>query len=119
EKFGLDFEIVAFAPPEYEGDVEFILILAKGRNNGVRLPQGPPPSQLRDTVLHSRLGLPLRALRRATKRSRNCPANRRRPSGSLSPMSDFLAALRELVLIFDGAFGTWVQAPALGAYDFV
>jgi SAM-dependent methyltransferase len=71
EKFSLDFEIVAFAPPEDEDDVEFIVILAKGRNNGVRVPPGPPPSQLRDTVLHSRLGPPLRALRRATKRSRN------------------------------------------------
>ena len=71
QKFGLDFEIVAFAPPEDEDDVEFILILAKGRTNGVRLPPGPPPSQFRDTVLHSRLGPPLLALRRATKRSRN------------------------------------------------
>jgi SAM-dependent methyltransferase len=71
EKFGLDFEIVAFVPPEDKDDVEFILILAKGRNNGVRLPPGPPPSQLRDAVLHSRFGPPLRALRRATKRSRN------------------------------------------------
>lgn len=71
EKFDLDFEVAAFAPPENEDDVEFIIILAKGRNNGVRLPPGPPPSQLRDAVLHSRLGPPLQALRRATKRSRN------------------------------------------------
>src|SRR6059036_1484963 len=33
-------------------------------------------------------------------------------------MSDFLAALRERVLIFDGAFGTWVQAQDLGPDDF-
>jgi SAM-dependent methyltransferase len=70
EKFGLDFEILAFVPPENEGDVEFIVILAKGRNNGVRLPPGPPPSRLRDSVLHSRIGPPLRALRRATKLTR-------------------------------------------------
>ncbi len=33
-------------------------------------------------------------------------------------MSDFLAALRDRVLIFDGAFGTWVQAQDLGPDDF-
>jgi len=33
-------------------------------------------------------------------------------------MSDFLDALRERVLIFDGAFGTWVQAQHLGPDDF-
>src|SRR4051795_5036717 len=33
-------------------------------------------------------------------------------------MSDFLAALRERVLIFDGAFGTWVQGHDLGPDDF-
>jgi SAM-dependent methyltransferase len=70
EKFGLDFELLAFAPPENEDDVEFIVILAKGRNNGVRLPPGAPPSRFRDAVLHSRLGPPLRALRRATKFTR-------------------------------------------------
>jgi SAM-dependent methyltransferase len=70
EKFGLDFELLAFAPPEKEDDVEFIVVLAKGRNDGVRLPPGRPPSRLRDAVLNSRLGPPLRALRRATKRSR-------------------------------------------------
>jgi 5-methyltetrahydrofolate--homocysteine methyltransferase len=43
---------------------------------------------------------------------------RRSASGSLSAMSDFLAALRERVLIFDGAFGTWVQAQDLGPDDF-
>jgi SAM-dependent methyltransferase len=70
EKFCLDFELLVFAPPENEDDVEFIVILGKGRNNGVRLPPGPPPSRLRDAVLHSRLGPPLRALRRATKITR-------------------------------------------------
>src|SRR5712691_5063877 len=33
-------------------------------------------------------------------------------------MADFLAALRERVLVFDGAFGTWVQAQDLSADDF-
>jgi len=33
-------------------------------------------------------------------------------------MSEFLAALAERVLIFDGAFGTWVQAQDLGPDDF-
>jgi 5-methyltetrahydrofolate--homocysteine methyltransferase len=33
-------------------------------------------------------------------------------------MSDLLAALRERVLIFDGAFGTWVQDRDLSADDF-
>src|SRR6266480_2424185 len=33
-------------------------------------------------------------------------------------MSDFLAALRDRVLIFDGAFGTWVQEQDLGPDDF-
>ena len=70
EKFGLDLEVLAFAPPENEDDVEFIVILAKGRFNGVRIPPGPPPSRLRDSVLHSRLGPPLRAVRRATKLTR-------------------------------------------------
>jgi 5-methyltetrahydrofolate--homocysteine methyltransferase len=33
-------------------------------------------------------------------------------------MSEFLAALRERVLVFDGAFGTWVQGQHLGPDDF-
>jgi 5-methyltetrahydrofolate--homocysteine methyltransferase len=33
-------------------------------------------------------------------------------------MSEFLDALNERVLIFDGAFGTWVQAHDLGPDDF-
>jgi len=33
-------------------------------------------------------------------------------------MSDFLAALAERVLVFDGAFGTWVQNHDLGPDDF-
>jgi SAM-dependent methyltransferase len=67
EKFDLDFELLAFAPPENEDDVEFIVVLAKGRNGDVRLPPGRPPSRVRETVLKSPLGPPLRALRRATR----------------------------------------------------
>lgn len=70
EEFGLDFEIVAFAPPEDEDDVEFILVLAKGRFDGVRLPPGPPPSRIVDSVLKSPLAPPLLALRRAALRTR-------------------------------------------------
>ena len=33
-------------------------------------------------------------------------------------MSEFLAALRERVLVFDGAFGTWMQDQNLNADDF-
>jgi 5-methyltetrahydrofolate--homocysteine methyltransferase len=33
-------------------------------------------------------------------------------------MADFLAALRDRVLIFDGAFGTWVQSQSLSVDDF-
>ena len=39
-------------------------------------------------------------------------------SGSLARMSEFLDALRERVLVFDGAFGTWVQGQDLGPDDF-
>jgi SAM-dependent methyltransferase len=70
EKFGLDFEVLAFAPPEKEDDVEFIVVLAKGRFNGVRLPPGRPPSRVRETVLKSPLGPPLRSLRRVATRAR-------------------------------------------------
>jgi len=70
EKVGLDMELVAFAPPEDEDDAEFIVILAKGRFNGVRLPPGPPPSRMVDTILKSPLAPPLLALRRAAMRTR-------------------------------------------------
>jgi SAM-dependent methyltransferase len=70
DKFGLDFEVLAFAPPENEDDVEFIVVLAKGRNGEVRLPPGRPPSRVRETVLKTPLGPPLRALRRAAHLTR-------------------------------------------------
>ena len=37
---GLDFEVIAFAPPEYPGDDEFMLLLSKGSCSHPRL---PPP----------------------------------------------------------------------------
>src|SRR4051795_2606548 len=40
------------------------------------------------------------------------------PVGSRPPMTDFLAAAAERVLILDGAFGTWVQGQDLGPDDF-
>jgi SAM-dependent methyltransferase len=70
EKFGLDFELLAFAPPENEDDVEFIVILAKGRFNGARLPPRYPRSRLRDWVARSPVGPPLMALNRAARRLR-------------------------------------------------
>ncbi|HMG28077.1 MAG TPA: class I SAM-dependent methyltransferase [Acidimicrobiia bacterium] len=68
EKVGLDFQMVAFAPPETHDDLEFIVILAKGRFDGIRLP-GKPPSRLRELVLNSGVGPPLGALWRAVKRA--------------------------------------------------
>ncbi|HEY4396918.1 MAG TPA: class I SAM-dependent methyltransferase [Acidimicrobiia bacterium] len=70
EKIGLDFQVVAFAPPERDDDFEFIAILAKGRSKGVPLP-GKPPSRLRERVLNSRLGPTLGALWRGVKRIGN------------------------------------------------
>jgi SAM-dependent methyltransferase len=68
EKTGLDFEVVAFAPPEDQDDVEFIVILVKGRFNGTRLPPRYPRSRLRDRVAKTPLGPPLVALNRARRR---------------------------------------------------
>src|SRR5262245_12027612 len=68
EKVGLDFQMVAFAPPETHDDLEFIVILAKGRFDGIRLP-GKPPSRLRELLLNSGVGPPLGALWRAVKRA--------------------------------------------------
>ena len=41
-----------------------------------------------------------------------------RRSGTLARMSEFLDTLAERVLVFDGAFGTWVQDQDLGPDDF-
>jgi len=70
QKFELDFEMVAFAPPETDDDFEFIVVLAKGRFDGVRLPSGKPHSRLRQVVLGGPLGRPLRAVRRASTKLR-------------------------------------------------
>ncbi len=47
----------------------------------------------------------------STKALEGCPI-------SLLTMTDFLTALRERVLVFDGAFGTWMQDQNLTADDF-
>lgn len=75
ERFGLDFEIVDFAPPEEQDDLEFIVVLAKGRFNGVRFRPRLPRSKLRSWVSRSPLGRPLRALRRTPRRLRRRPVS--------------------------------------------
>ena len=45
------------------------------------------------------------------------PRGAERPIGS-GAVSPFLDALRERVLVFDGAFGTWMQGQDLGPDDF-
>ena len=76
ERFALDFEVVAFAPPEDENDEEFILVLVKGRFDSVRFPPRLPRSGVQASVLRSRLGPPLRALRRAAGSLRRRPAKK-------------------------------------------
>jgi hypothetical protein len=73
ERYGLDFEVVALAPPEREDDDEFILLLVKGRFDGVRFPPRYPRSRVQAGVLRSPLGPPLRALRRVAVRMRRRP----------------------------------------------
>jgi predicted SAM-dependent methyltransferase len=70
EKYDLDFQIVAFAPPENEDDLEFIIVLVKGRFDGIRLPPPYPNSRLRDRVARSPLGPPLLALNRTQRHLR-------------------------------------------------
>jgi SAM-dependent methyltransferase len=70
EKTGLDFEVAAFAPPETEHDDEFIVVLVKGRFDGVRFPPPYPQPRLRDRLARSRVGPPLLALKRASRRLR-------------------------------------------------
>jgi len=70
-KFGLDFGIVAFAPPEDPDDVEFILVLVKGQSDGIRFPPPLPSPGLRQRLAGSPLGPPVRVLKRATRRLRN------------------------------------------------
>jgi ubiquinone/menaquinone biosynthesis C-methylase UbiE len=74
---GIEFELVEFSPPETEGDIEFILILAKGRGEAVRLRPSPaaaaqptPPGApgLRQRLATSPLGPPVRAARRLARR---------------------------------------------------
>jgi predicted SAM-dependent methyltransferase len=48
ERVRLEFEVVGFAPPEYPGDDEFIVVLSKGRSPSPRLP--PPNPTLKDRL---------------------------------------------------------------------
>jgi SAM-dependent methyltransferase len=50
EGVGLEFELVAFAPPEYTGDDEFIVVLSKGKSSSPRLPPSAPT--LKDRLRH-------------------------------------------------------------------
>jgi len=71
KQVGFDFEVVAFAPPEYADDVEFILVLVKGRSDGVRLPSPLPSAGLRERMARSPLGPPVRAVKRVARRLRD------------------------------------------------
>ncbi|MEA2683759.1 MAG: hypothetical protein QOK05_2087 [Chloroflexota bacterium] len=68
----LDLELVAFAPPEYPGDDEFIVVLSKGASETPRLPIRQTAS-VRERVKRSPLGPTLAAgkgvLRRAASRN--------------------------------------------------
>jgi SAM-dependent methyltransferase len=77
EKTGLDFELVALAPPENEEDIEFIVILVKGRFSGVRFPPPYPRSRVRDLVARTPLGPPLMDLNRSLRRLRRRLTTRR------------------------------------------
>lgn len=65
----LDLDIVAFAPPEFPGDDEFILILVKGPAETVPLPPRVQGISLRERVVRSRIGPALRPWYRLLKRS--------------------------------------------------
>jgi SAM-dependent methyltransferase len=70
EKTGLDFQLVDLAPPETEDDIEFIVILVKGRFDGVRFRPALPRTRVRDLVARTPLGPPLMELNRALRRLR-------------------------------------------------
>jgi SAM-dependent methyltransferase len=61
----LQFEVVAFAPPEYMGDDELIVILSKGHSVHPR--RSPDPESLRQRVARSALGPVLRPPYRLAK----------------------------------------------------
>ncbi len=81
-EFGIDLELVAFTPPEFDGDDEFISIFVRGASNLVRLPaapitdsigqtgarRAPQTAPLRSIVAASWLGRPLRAIWRKRRR---------------------------------------------------
>jgi SAM-dependent methyltransferase len=86
---GLDFEVVAFAPPEYEGDDEFIVVLSKGTSRHPRLPPAHPTAEgsrltaIRRQVGASALGPvlrpPYRLARRLRRRLLRHPGSGARP----------------------------------------
>lgn len=77
-EFDLDFDLAEVALSENENDDEFILILLKGRTDHVRFAPAPAPAvaaesapagqRLKQTVLATPLGPPLRAVRRRLRR---------------------------------------------------
>jgi SAM-dependent methyltransferase len=77
EKTSLDFELAALAPPENEEDNEFIVILVKGRFDGIRFPPQYPRPRMRDLVARTPVGPPLMALNRALRRLRRRVTTRR------------------------------------------
>src|SRR5262249_26079638 len=77
EKTGLDFEVAALAPPENEEDIEFMVILVKGRFDGVRFPPPLPRTRVRDLVARTPVGPPLMELDRALRRLRKRVTTRR------------------------------------------
>ncbi len=64
----LDFELVAFSPPEYPGDDEFIVVLSKGATDNPRLPLRQMAS-VRERLKRSPLGPTLAAGKGLLRRS--------------------------------------------------
>lgn len=63
----LPLNVVAFAPPEFVGDDEFILVLVKGSGDRVPLPPGSERRTVRQRIGQSALGPALRPLYQKTK----------------------------------------------------
>jgi SAM-dependent methyltransferase len=66
----LDFELVAFSPPEYPGDDEFIVVLSKGATDNPRLPLRQT-AVVRELLKRSPLGPTLAAGKRVLRRALN------------------------------------------------
>jgi SAM-dependent methyltransferase len=65
----LPLNVVAFAPPEFAGDDEFILVLVKGSGDRVPLPPGAERPTLRRRIGQSPIGPLLRPLYRRAKQT--------------------------------------------------